>query len=270
MTIVATSTGIEGHEVVSPSEWIASRKELLRKEKEFTRLRDELSRQRRELPWEQVEKEYVFDGPNGKVTLAELFGGRSQLIVYHFMLGPGWEAGCPSCSYLADHFDGSLVHLANRDVTLAAISRAPITQIEAFKKRMAWKFNWVSSFDNDFNRDYHVSFTKEEMAKGKVEYNYGTMEFPSEEAPGTSVFYKNDGGEIFHTYSAYARGLDILVGAYNFLDLAPKGRDEDGLAFTMSWVRHHDRYADGYFVDPKALYVEPEKRASSCCSEHAL
>jgi predicted dithiol-disulfide oxidoreductase (DUF899 family) len=269
MTIVATSTGIEGHEVVSPSEWIASRKELLRKEKEFTRLRDELSRQRRELPWEQVEKEYVFDGPNGKVTLAELFGGRSQLIVYHFMLGPGWEAGCPSCSYLADHFDGSLVHLANRDVTLAAISRAPITQIEAFKKRMAWKFNWVSSFENDFNRDYHVSFTKEEMAKGKVEYNYETMEFPSEEAPGASVFYKNEAGEIFHTYSTYARGLDILVGAYNFLDLAPKGRDEDGLAFTMAWVRHHDRYAEGYFVDPKALYAEPKKAASSCCSEHA-
>jgi predicted dithiol-disulfide oxidoreductase (DUF899 family) len=269
MTTVAASTEIQGHEVVSPGEWIASRKELLRKEKEFTRLRDELSRQRRELPWEQVEKEYVFDGPNGKVTLAELFGGRSQLIVYHFMLGPGWEAGCPSCSYLADHFGGSLVHLANRDVTLAVVSRAPIDQIEAFKKRMGWQFKWVSSFENDFNRDYHVSFTKEEMAKSKVEYNYGTMEFPSEEAPGASVFYKNDGGEIFHTYSAYARGLDILVGAYNFLDLVPKGRDEDGLAFTMSWVRHHDRYAEGYSVDPKALYAEPKKAASSCCSEQA-
>jgi predicted dithiol-disulfide oxidoreductase (DUF899 family) len=269
MTTVASNAGIQGHEVVSSREWIASRKELLRKEKEFTRLRDELSLQRRELPWEKVEKEYVFDGPNGKVSLADLFGGRSQLIVYHFMLGPGWEAGCPSCSYLADHFGGSLVHLANRDVTLAVVSRAPIDQIEAFKKRMGWQFKWVSSFGTDFNRDYHVSFTKEEMAKGKVEYNYEAVEFPSEEAPGASVFYKNEAGEIFHTYSTYARGLDILVGAYNFLDLAPKGRDEDGLAFTMAWVRHHDRYAEGYSVDPKALYAEPKKAASTCCSEQA-
>ena len=268
MTTVATSTGIGGREVVSPGEWIASRKELLRKEKEFTKLRDELSQRRRELPWERVEKGYVFDGPNGKVTLAELFGGKSQLIVYHFMFGPGWEAGCPSCSYLADHFDGSLVHLANRDVTLAVISRAPMAQIDAFKKRMGWRVQWVSSFGNDFNRDYHVSFTKEEMAKGKVNYNYDMVEFPSEEGPGVSVFYKNDAGEIFHTYSSYARGLDILVGAYNFLDLAPKGRDEDGLAFTMAWVRHHDRYTEGYFVDPKAQYVAPKGAGSSCCSEH--
>jgi predicted dithiol-disulfide oxidoreductase (DUF899 family) len=267
MTTVATNAGIQGHEVVSSRQWIASRKELLRKEKEFTRLRDELSRQRRELPWEKVEKEYVFDGPNGKVTLADLFGGKSQLIVYHFMFGPSWEAGCPSCSYLADHFGGSLIHLANRDVTLAVVSRAPIEQIEAFKQRMSWQFRWLSSFANDFNRDFHVSFTKDEMAKGKVEYNYDMMEFPSEEAPGVSVFYKNEAGGIFHTYSSYARGLDILVGAYNFLDLAPKGRDEDGLAFTMAWVRHHDRYAEGYVVDPKAQYVEPKKTAS-CCAEH--
>jgi predicted dithiol-disulfide oxidoreductase (DUF899 family) len=270
MTTVASSAGVQGHEVVSPTEWIASRKELLQKEKEFTRLRDELSRQRRELPWEKVEREYVFDGPNGEVSLAELFGGRSQLIVYHFMFGPGWDAGCPSCSYLADHFDGSLVHLANRDVTLAVISRAPIEQIDAFKKRMGWQFRWFSSFGNEFNQDYHVSFTKEEIANGKVSYNYDLTEFPSEEAPGVSVFYKNDDGEIFHTYSSFARGLDILVGAYNFLDLVPKGRDEDGLAFTMSWVRHHDRYAEGYTVDAKALYVEPRKAGSSCCSEHQL
>jgi predicted dithiol-disulfide oxidoreductase (DUF899 family) len=270
MTTLATSTGVQNHEVVSPKEWIASRKELLHKEKEFTRLRDELSQKRRDLPWKKVEKNYVFDGPNGKVTLADLFGSKSQLIVYHFMFGPGWEAGCPSCSYLADHFGGSLVHLANRDVTLAVISRAPIAEIDAFKKRMGWEFRWVSSFANDFNHDYHVSFTKEEMAKGKVEYNYDMTEFPSEEAPGVSVFYKNEDGEIFHTYSSYARGLDILVGAYNFLDLAPKGRDEDGLAFSMSWVRHHDRYAEGYVVDPKAQYAEPKKAASSCCSEHAL
>jgi len=269
MTALDASAGIQGHDVVSPAEWIATRKELLRKEKEFTRLRDELSRRRRDLPWEKVEKEYVFEGPNGKQTLAGLFDGRSQLIVYHFMLGPGWEAGCPSCSYLADHFDGSLVHLANRDVTLLVVSRAPMAQIEAFKKRMGWKFNWVSSFGNDFNWDYHVSFTKEEMAKGKVNYNYDLVEFGSEEAPGASVFYKNADGNVFHTYSTYARGLDILVGAYNFLDLVPKGRDEDRLAFTMAWVRHHDRYAEGYFVDSKAQYAEPEKAASSCCAEHA-
>jgi predicted dithiol-disulfide oxidoreductase (DUF899 family) len=160
------------------------------------------------------------------------------------------------------------VHLANRDVTLAVISRAPTAEIEGFKKRMGWQFRWVSSFGNDFNRDYHVSFTKEETASGKVEYNYDLVEFPSEEAPGVSVFYKNEAGEIFHTYSSYARGLDILVGAYNFLDLTPKGRDEDGLAFSMAWVRHHDRYAEGYVVDPKAGYVEPKKAASSCCAEH--
>jgi predicted dithiol-disulfide oxidoreductase (DUF899 family) len=265
-TATTTSAHTREHRVVSLTEWTARRKELLRKEKEFTKLRDELSRQRRELPWEKVEKQYVFDGPNGRETFADLFGGKSQLIIYHFMLGPGWEAGCPSCSYLADHFDGSLVHLANRDVTLAVVSRAPMLEIAAFKKRMGWAFRWVSSFGNDFNRDYHVSFTKEEMANGKVEYNYETMEFPSEEAPGVSVFYKNERGEIFHTYSSYGRGLDILVGAYNFLDLAPKGRDEDGLAFSMAWVRHHDRYAEGYFVDPKALYTAPKGTGSSCCA----
>jgi predicted dithiol-disulfide oxidoreductase (DUF899 family) len=267
MTTLTTSTGVQNHEIVSPKKWIASRKDLLQKEKEFNKLRDDLSRQRHELPWEKVEKEYVFDGPNGKQTLADLFDGRSQLIVYHFMFGPDWEAGCPSCSFLADHFDGTLVHLANRDVTLVAVSRAPITQIEAFKKRMGWRFHWVSSFANDFNRDYHVSFTKEEMAGGKVSYNYDLVEFPAEEAPGASVFYKNDAGGIFHTYSAYARGLDIAVGTYNFLDLVPKGRDEDGLAFSMAWVRHHDRYAQGYFVDPKAQYVAPKSSGSSCCSQ---
>jgi len=267
MATLLTSTGVQEHEVVSPKEWIASRKELLRKEKEFTKLRDELSRQRRELPWEKVEKQYAFEGPKGKEALADLFDGRSQLIVYHFMFGPGWEQGCPSCSFLADHIGGSLVHLANRDVTLVVVSRAPLAQIEAFKKRMGWGFRWVSSFGNDFNRDYHVSFTKEEMAKGKVPYNYDMVEFPSEEAPGASVFYKNNAGDIFHTYSAYARGLDILLGTYNYLDLVPKGRDEEGLAHTMSWVRHHDKYGEGYFVDPKAQYAPPKGSGSSCCSE---
>jgi predicted dithiol-disulfide oxidoreductase (DUF899 family) len=252
--------------VVSPAEWLTARKEHLAKEKEFTRLRDELSRQRRELPWEKVEQQYLFDGPTGKQTLASLFDGRSQLVVYHFMLGPGWSEGCPSCSLLADHFDGLTIHLANRDVTLVVVSRAPIAEIEAFKKRMGWRFQWVSSFGNSFNRDYHVSFTKEEMAQGKVYYNYEMSEFPSEEAPGGSVFYKDDAGDIFHTYSGYARGLDIWLGVYNILDFTPKGRDEGGLAFTMSWVRHHDRYSEGYFVDPAQPYSPPKLSSAACCS----
>ncbi len=239
--------------IVSHSEWLAARKQLLGKEKELTRLRDELSRQRRQLPWERVEKQYVFEGPNGKETLADLFDGRSQLIVYHFMFGPGWAEGCPSCSFLADHFNSIIVHLNARDVSLAAVSRAPLKEIQAFKKRMGWSFKWVSSHDNDFNYDYHVSFKKEEIAKGNY-YNYDRSGFPSEEAPGLSVFYNNGTGKIFHTYSCYARGLDILLGAYNFLDIVPKGRDEDTLPFPMAWVRHHDRYSDRSFVDatPKA------------------
>ena len=253
--------------VVPQAEWLAARKELLSKEKEFSRLRDELSRQRRELPWEKVEKQYVFDGPGGKETLADLFGARSQLIVYHFMFGPGWEQGCPSCSFLSDHIDGSVVHLAARDVQLLVVSRAPLTQIEAFKKRMGWRFKWVSSYGNDFNRDYHVSFTKDEMAKGEMQYNYAIQKFPSEEGPGASAFYKDTAGDIFHTYSAYARGLDILIGAYNWLDLAPKGRDEEGLEFSMAWVRHHDRYGDAYVVDAKQQYVQPAKTDGTCCSE---
>lgn len=256
------------HAVVSPAEWLAARKELLEKEKEFTRLRDELSRQRRALPWEKVEKPYVFDGPEGTVTLADLFRGKSQLIVYHFMLGPGWEEGCPSCSFIADHFDGSTVHLAHRDVTLMAVSRAPFPQIAAFQKRMGWRFPWVSSYGNDFNYDYHVSFTKDEMASQKVYYNYDVQQFPSEEGPGISVFFKDQAtGEVFHTYSSYARGLDILVGAYNYLDLVPKGRDEDALAFTMAWVRHHDRYGDGYLVDLTRPYSPPKVTAEPCCSK---
>jgi len=264
---MASSTVEVGHHnVASHTEWLEARKELLTKEKEFTRLRDELSRQRRGLPWERVEKQFVFDGPNGKVTMSDLFDGRGQLIIYHFMLGPGWQEGCKSCSYLADHFDGATVHLANRDTTLAVVSRAPMPEIEAFKNRMGWRFQWVSSFGSDFNFDYDVSFTSEEAASGKVYYNYAVGEFPSEEGPGVSVFARDAAGDVYHTYSSYARGLDILVGAYNFLDLVPKGRDEDGLAFTMSWVRHHDRYSEGYFVDPKAPYAPPAKSGGSCCS----
>jgi predicted dithiol-disulfide oxidoreductase (DUF899 family) len=252
--------------VVSHDEWLAARKEFLVKEKEFTRLRDALSRQRRSLPWERVEKEYLLDGPNGPVALGEIFGGRSQLIVYHFMLGPGWDAGCPSCSYLADHFDGATIHLANRDTTLVAVSRAPIAEIEAFKKRMGWKFQWFSSFHSDFNFDYLVSFTQEEKTSGKVYYNYADGGFFSDEGPGLSVFAKSGAGEVFHTYSTYARGLDILVGTYNFLDLVPKGRDEDSQAFSMSWVRHHDRYTSGYVVDPAQIYQQPAIAGTSCCS----
>jgi predicted dithiol-disulfide oxidoreductase (DUF899 family) len=232
------------HEVVSREDWLAARRQLLSKEKEFTRLRDRLSGERRELPWVKVEKTYVFDGPDGRETLAELFDGRGQLMVYHFMFGPEWEQGCPSCSFLSDHIDGANLHLPQRDVTLLAVSRAPLAQIEAFKERMGWRFKWVSSYENDFNRDYHVSFTDDEMAQGEVYYNYGMEQFPSEEAPGISVFYKDPDGAVFHTYSAYARGLDMLVGAYNYLDLAPKGRDEAALPWTMAWVRHHDRYGD--------------------------
>ena len=245
---------MQPHKIVSESEWIAARKAHLAAEKKFTEARDELSRQRRELPWVKVDKPYVFDGPEGRETLAELFGGRSQLIVYHFMFGPGWEQGCPSCSFLSDHFDGAIVHLAQREVTMLAVSRAPLPQIETFKKRMGWRFKWVSSFGSDFNRDHQVSFTKDELEQSKAYYNYKLGQFPAEEAPGVSVFSKDAAGAIFHTYSAYARGLDILVGTYNLLDLVPKGRDEAALPWTMAWVRHHDRYED-----------QP-KKSESCCA----
>jgi len=272
---MATATaGVKHPKVVSADEWLAARKQLLIKEKEFTRLRDELSRQRRELPWEKVEKSYEFEGPNGRVVLGDLFGTRSQLVIYHFMLGPGWKEGCPSCSYLSDHFDGMTIHLANRDVTFAVVSHAPFAEIKAFKQRMGWRFPWYSSFGSDFNYDYQVSLRPDEQGKAQVYYNYEMMEFPPEERPGLSVFLKDPGGEIFHTYSTYARGLDILVGTYNVLDMVPKGRDEDELNFTMAWVRHHDKYDDGYVVDPDQSYVQPEKVQSkaggaSCCSgEH--
>jgi len=232
---------MEPHNIVSRQQWTEARKAFLAKEKEFTRARDRLSAERRALPWVKVDKAYVFDTPGGKKTLAELFDGRSQLIVYHFMLGPGWEEGCPSCSYLADHFDGANIHLAQRDVTFVAISRAPLAEIEAFKRRMGWHFPWASSFANDFNFDFHVSFAEDAVGKDG-DYNYKRQEIVSDEMPGASVFYKDETGTVFHTYSAYARGLDILLGAYNFLDLTPKGRDEAELPWTMAWVRHHDRY----------------------------
>ena len=248
------TTNIEYPSVVSRDEWLTARKELLAKEKQLTRQRDALNAERRQLPWVKVDKIYVFEGPNGNETLADLFEGRGQLIVYHFMFGPEWNEGCPSCSFNMDHTDGALLHLAQRDVTFVAISRAPLSKIEAFKRRMGWRFNWVSSYGNDFNYDYHVSFRTDEMTRGKVYYNFEMSEFPSEEAPGITVFYKNRTGDIFHTYSSYARGTETVVGTYNYLDLVPKGRDEDGLAFTMSWVRHHDRYGDSYLADPSKPY----------------
>ena len=232
---------MQQHKIVSPNEWIAARKALLAKEKDLTRARDHLSAERRALPWVKVEETYVFDTPEGKKTLAELFGGKSQLLVYHFMLGPGWEEGCPSCSYLADHFDGAVIHLAQRDVTFVAVSRAPLAEIEAFKKRMGWGFKWVSSFGSDFNFDYHVSFPADVVGKDG-DYNYGRQEIDSDEMPGASAFYKDASGAVFHTYSAYARGLDILVGAYNLLDLTPKGRDEAELPWAMAWSTRTPRH----------------------------
>ena len=233
---------VKNHKVVSREEWIAARKEHLAEEKEFTRLRDQLSQNRRELPWVKVEKDYLFDGRNGKQTLSDLFDGRSQLIIYHFMYGPDWEEGCPSCSFWADNFNGIDIHLNHRDISLIAVSSARLDTLEAYSKRMGWNFKWVSSFGSDFNQDYQVTFTPDEMEKGEMFYNFRITKFPSEEAPGISVFYMNQQGEVFHTYSCYARGLDMLNGAYHYMDLAPKGRDENDLPFTMAWLRRRDQY----------------------------
>jgi predicted dithiol-disulfide oxidoreductase (DUF899 family) len=257
------------HKIVSPEEWTADRKQLLKEEKEFSHRRDELSRRRRELPWVRVEKQYVFDTPAGKKSLAELFDGHSQLIVYHFMLGPDWKEGCHGCSFVSDHFDGSLPHVAARDVSFVAISRAPLAKINEFKKRMDWRFRWVSSHDNDFNYDYHVSFAKEDQAGGKVYYNYEMQEFPSDEAPGISVFYRDADGKVFHTYSSYGRGLDPLIGAYQLLDLVPNGRDEEKLESPMAWVRHHDRYVDDRPVDLQPQFGASQAEGSCCKSEKA-
>jgi predicted dithiol-disulfide oxidoreductase (DUF899 family) len=233
---------MQEHEIVSRDAWIAARTKLLATEKEFTRHRDALSRQRQALPWVRVEKEYVFEGLDGRQTLPEIFQGRHQLIVQHFMFDPEWEAGCKSCSFWADNFDRIPVHLAQRDVTFVAISRAPYAKLAAFKARMGWHFTWLSSAGNDFNFDYRVSFHPEDLASGTAEYNYAPLRMRTSELPGVSVFYRDDADTVFHTYSCYARGLDMLNGAYHYLDLVPKGRDEDGLARPMAWVRLHDMY----------------------------
>src|SRR5580698_3475227 len=219
---------IERPKAVPRAEWLAARKELLIKEKQLTRQRDEINRLRRALPWVKVETRYVFEGPDGRRTLADLFDGRSQLIVSHFMFGPGWKEGCVGCSFRSDHVDGALAHLEHHDVSFVTISRAPLAEIEAFKKRMGWRFHWLSSYDSDFNYDYHVSFTKEEIATGKVYYNYDSRNFVSEELSGISVFYKDEAGEVFHTYSTHGRGDEMLDTTYMYLDLTPKGRNETG------------------------------------------
>jgi predicted dithiol-disulfide oxidoreductase (DUF899 family) len=234
----------QDHRVVTPDAWLKARLELLAKEKEFTRLRDQLSQQRRELPWERVEKQYVFDASEGKDTLAELFENRSQLLVYHFMFAPDWEAGCKHCSWWADNFERNIVHLNHRGVTMVAISHAPLHKLEAFKKRMGWTFKWLSAANNDFNYDYHVSFRPAEVAKGDIYHNYRQKKSSMSEVAGVSVFYKDPRGTIFHTYSCYERGLDMLNAGYHFLDLVPEGRDEDGLAFPQAWVRYRDSYEE--------------------------
>jgi len=232
---------LTNHPVVPHDAWLAARTALLAKEKAFTRARDELNEQRRALPWERVDKTYLFDGPDGKQTLAELFAGRSQLIVYHFMFPPDWSEGCKHCSFWADHYDGPGVHLNHRDVTFVAVSRAPLAQIEPFKRRMGWRFKWVSSAPSDFNYDFQASFRPEEVARGVMLYNYQRTNAGMSDREGASVFYKDPKGAVFHTYSCYARGIDILNGTYHFLDLVPKGRDEDP-EDRQSWVEYHDRY----------------------------
>lgn len=254
-----TTSNLEQPRVVSREEWIAARKQHLIREKAFTRQRDQLSAERRALPWVRVDQPYLFDGPEGQQTLAELFAGRSQLVIYHFMFGPGWEEGCRGCSFLADHIDGANLHLAHHDVSLVVVSHAPWREFQAFKKRMGWRFKWVSSHGSDFNYDYQVSATPNQIAAGKVIYNYEASQDPGEEMPGLSLFYKDAAGDIFHTYSAYARGLDLLVGAYNYLDLTPKGRNETEI---MDWVRHHDRYDEAPAGKPSA-----EVQAACCSSE---
>jgi predicted dithiol-disulfide oxidoreductase (DUF899 family) len=242
---------MQAHKTVSREEWLEARRALLAKEKEVLKAKDALRRETRELPWVKVDKEYVFEGPNGKETLSELFAGRSQLVVRHFMLGPGWKEGCVGCSFGADQTDGSVVHLINHDVMFVTVSRAPYPEIAAYHKRMGWQFKWVSSFGSDFNFDYHVSFTEEDEKRGKAFYNFAEMDYMGDEMPGTSVFFKNEAGEIFHTYSAFARGSELIGGVYGILDVTPKGRNEPPGGNLTAWVRRHDEYA--------------EKPGDSCC-----
>ena len=233
------------HPVVSPQKWLEARQALLEKEKQFSRLRDEMVREIRALPWQKIEKNYLFDGPAGKESLADLFQGRSQLLIYHFMFDPSWDEGCPACSMCADHYDPSIVFLNQRDVSMVTVSRAPLEKLQAYRERMGWEFKWVSSLESDFNQDFHVSFSNEQIERREVFYNYGLDNaFQLPELPGMSVFYQDADGTVFHTYSTYARGLDAFLGVYRLLDIVPKGRDEADLPYPMAWVRPHDRYGE--------------------------
>jgi len=240
MAKLVTSAGKREHAVVSREAWVAARKALLALEKKHTKLTDALSARRRELPWVPVEKSYIFDGPKGRTTLADLFAGKRQLIVWHFMFGPKWKEGCSHCSWWADSFNGNVAHLGKKDTTMIAISQAPLAKILPFKKRMGWSFQWVSSAHTDFNYDFHASARPDELKSGRIDYNYRIIEPFSDQLHGASVFYKDTDGAIYHTYSTYARGVDILNAGYQYLDLTPKGRDE--IDADSSWVRHHDRY----------------------------
>jgi predicted dithiol-disulfide oxidoreductase (DUF899 family) len=258
---------MERQAIVSRDEWLAARKALLLKEKALTRARDALARERRELPWVKIEKAYVFEGPEGKLSLADLFDGRSQLIVKHFMLGPGWKEGCVGCSFELDHAEGALVHLQNHDVSYVAVSRAPYAEIAGFKRRMGWRIPWVSSAGSDFNYDFHVSFTPEELAAGEAYYNFERRKIGIDELSGRSVFYRDETGDIFHTYSSYGRGGEDTLGTYAFLDITPKGRNETGPMHNLSdWVRHHDRYGAGGHVAPTGRYVAAEAEEDCCAA----
>ena len=257
--------GTAGHPVVSDARWTEERKKLLAREKELTRLHDQVASERRALAWRRMTKDYVFDTPQGRRTLAELFGGRRQLIVQHFMFGPDWEQGCPSCSYMADHADGMTVHLAHRDIAFVAVSRAPLVDILRFRQRMGWRFDWVSSHGSAFNFDFGVSFTPQELATGEVDYNYRKGYFPAEEAPGISVFFKDDAGEVFHTYSTFGRGVEVMMGSYAMMDLTPLGRNERDVFYKMEWVRHHDRYDPQHRFEPAPEKVAPPAGACPHC-----
>lgn len=264
-TMAATSLqnrSVQNHSITSREAWLAQRKSLLAREKELTQLRDQLAAERRALPWVRMDKSYSFDTTSGRRSLDQLFDGRRQLVVQHFMFAPGWEQGCKSCSFMADHVEGSRIHLQQRDLSFVAVSRAPLADIQRFRQRMGWQFEWVSSFGSDFNQDFGVSFPAEALATGLVDYNYKKQAFPQAEAPGISVFYRDDAGEVFHTYSTYGRGVELMMGAYDFLDITPLGRHEEALSYGMEWLRHHDRY-------DAAPASATATSAGSCCGSKA-
>jgi predicted dithiol-disulfide oxidoreductase (DUF899 family) len=272
MSAAASTTHVRsasGHRVVSREEWLDARQQHLLKEKELTRQRDRLSAERRELPWVRVDKQYVFETPAGRKTLEQLFDGRRQLIVYHFMWRHDLGDACIGCSFLADHIDGANLHLPHNDVSLVVVSRAPLQTLQSYRQRMGWRFDWISSDGSDFNYDYHASFTAEQLSQGKVYYNYRLTESPIEELSGLSVFYRDDAGQIFHTYSSYSRGSEEVLGTYMFLDLTPQGRNEHGPNFSMiDWLRHHDRYGVDGHVDPTGGF-HPRESQDACCAEKA-